>query len=165
MNKPHRTQVVALGAVLELADSVGSGATINELVATMESRDDYYGIVSSEMLLAEQRGMARAECPHLYAAEFADLSDGRRIVLRDDRGWRHWPPNTPTSRWRIANGRELAKMAMLILDPDDNDDWERWVVEQLRSAGVDADPTSVHAAPYRVEFGTRIQHELRQPQQ
>ncbi len=156
-------EVVALGAVVELADPVGSGATVEELDATMQPRDGGYGPVPSKMLLAQRSRMAKTGRPHLYAVEFADLSDGRRIVLRDDRGWRHWPPNTPASRWRIANGREIAKMAILILDPDDNDDWERWVVEQLRSAGVDADPASVHAAPYQVDFGSRVQHELRQP--
>ena len=156
-------EVVALGAVVELADPVGSGAAVEELDFGMQPRDGGYGPVSSKMLLARRSRMTKEGRPHLYAVEFADLGDGRRIVLRADRGWLHWPPNTPASRWRISNGREIAKMAILILDPDDNDDWERWVVEQLRSAGVDADPASVHAAPYQVDFGTRIQHELRQP--
>ena len=158
-------EVVALGAVLELADPVGRGAAIDELGISLQPRDGGYGPVPSEVLLAQRRRMAHTGRSHLYAVEFADLSDGRRIILRDDRGWCHWPPNTPASRWRIANGREIAKMAILILDPDDNDDWEQWVIEQLSSAGVNIDPASVHAAPYRVEFGTRIQHELRQPQQ
>ena len=190
MNQPQRTEVVALGAVLELADPVDLDAALDELVAIIESRDryyrlvpgemqpaeqvrraeaggphDYYCLVPREMQLAQQIRMAKAGIPDLGAVEFADLSDGRRIVLSTDRGWNHWPENTPASRWRIANGREMTKQAILILDPDDNDDWEPWVIEQLRSGGVDADPASVHAAPYRVEFGTRVQHELRQPQQ
>ena len=165
MTTPHQVQVVALGAVLEFADPAGSGATIDELGRDLLPRNGGFGPVPSEMLLAQRSRMAESGTPHLYAVEFADLSDGRRIVLRDDRGWRHWPVNTPTSRWKIANGREIFKMALLILDPDDNDDWERWVVEQLRSVGVDTDPASVHAAPYRVEFGPGVQHELHQPQQ
>jgi hypothetical protein len=165
MTTPHQVQVVALGAVLEFADPAGGGATIDELGRDLLPRNGGFGHVPSEMLLARRSGMAESGAPHLYAVEFADLSDGRRIVLRDDRGWCHWPANTPTSRWTIANGREITKMALIILEPDDNDDWERWVVEQLHSAGVDTDPASVHAAPYRVEFGIRVQHELRQPQQ
>jgi hypothetical protein len=163
-SKKNMVGVVALGAVVELANSVDRSTIVNEVNATMEAGDDYYGLAPSAML-ARRSGMAESGTPHLYAVEFADLSDGRRIVLRDVRGWGHWPVNTPASRWQIANGREITKMALFILDPDDNDDWERWVVEQLHSAGVDTGPASVHAAPYRVEFGIRVQHELRQPQQ
>ena len=98
----------------------------------------------------------------LYAEEFVDLSDGRRVVLKDDRRWDFWPVPRPVSSWRLANGRELTRQTIMMLDPRHNDEWEDWVVERLRTLDVDIDPASVHAAPFRVEFGPRVQHELRQ---
>jgi len=155
-------QVLAIGAVIELDGRGRRESDVVELRADMQPRDGGYGPIPAKMLRNRRDRLAEASIPHLHAVEFAELSDGRRVVLRDDRGWCHWPPNTATSRWRIANGREIVKMAILILDPDDNDDWERWVAEQLRMAGIDVDAASVHAAPYRVELGPRLQHELRQ---
>lgn len=151
----------ALGAVIELDGARRREPGVVELRADMQPRDGGYGPVPAKMLRSRRNRLAQSSIPHLYAVEFAELSDGRRVVLRDDRGWCHWPPNTATSRFKIANGREIVKMAILILDPDDNDDWERWVTEQLHTAGVDVDAASVHAAPYRVELGPRLQHELR----
>lgn len=154
--------VLTIGAVIELDDGGRREAGVVELRADMQPRDGGYGPIPAKMLRNRRNRLAEASIPHLHAVEFAELSDGRRVVLRDDRGWCHWPPNTATSRWRIANGREIVKMAILILDPDNNDDWERWVTEHLRLAGVDVDAASVHAAPYRVELGPRLQHELHQ---
>ena len=155
-------EILALGAVIELDDPGRRESGVVELRADMQPRDGGYGPIDVKMLRNRRIRLADASMPHLYAVEFADLSDGHRIVLRENRGWCHWPPNTPESRWRIANGREIVKMAILILDPDDNDDWERWVTQELRRVGADVDAASVHAAPYRVEFGPALDAALRQ---
>ena len=84
------------------------------------------------------------------------------MILKDDRGWSHWPVHFPYSQWKVADGRELTKEAIMILDPGDDEVWMEWVVERLRFLGIDVDPASVHAAPFQVEFGPRVQHELRQ---
>jgi len=115
-----------------------------------------------EVMLARRRKHLEAGIPSFCAEEFADLSDGRRVLLRDDRGWSHWPVNSPNSLWKVAIGRELTKKATLVLDPDDNEHWMKWVIGSLRFLGINVDPASVHAAPFRIEFGPRVQHELRQ---
>ena len=114
------------------------------------------------MMMAEQRKTLESGELSLYTEEFADLSDGRRVVLKDDRGWSLRPFRYPDSSWKFASGRKLAKEAILVLDPDDHERWMEWVVERLRFLGVEVDPASVHAAPFQVEFGPRVRHELRQ---
>lgn len=100
--------------------------------------------------------------PQFHAEEFADLSDGRRVMLKDDRGWSDWPVNSPDSSWKMATGHELTIEAIAMLNPDDDELWMEWVVERLRLFDIDVDPVSVRAAPFHVEFGPRVQHELRQ---
>ena len=112
--------------------------------------------------MAQQRKALESGELSFYAEEFADLSDGRRVILKDDRGWSLWPFRYPDSSWKFASGRQLTKEAILVLDPDDNERWMEWGVERLRFLGIDVDPASVHAAPFRVEFGPRVRHELRQ---
>ena len=118
-----------------------------------------------EMMMAERRKTLESGELSLYAEEFADLSDGRRVILKDDRGWslqRNRYLRYPDSSWKFANGRKLAEEAILVLDPDDNERWIEWVVGRLRFLGIDVHPASVHAAPFKVEFGPRVRHELRQ---
>ncbi len=144
-----------------------SGLERHKFKAWRAPRPDSYGPIPIKIMLNEYGGLGELSGePGISALEFADLSDGCRIGLRDGRSWSHWPLNTPDSQWASANGHQLANEAILMLDPDDNDDnddWERWIVEELRQVGIEADPTSVHAAPYRIEFGPRLQDMLRQP--
>ena len=122
----------------------------------------YYEQCSPQEMQAQRREMFESGMRELYAEEFADLSDGRRVFLKDDRSWDFWPVPRPESSWRFANGREVTRQTIMMLDPRHHDEWEDWVVERLHTLGVDVDPASVHAAPFRVEFGPRVQHELRQ---
>lgn len=178
--------VAALGAVCEMEDltapprhpkldAIGyvHQSTPAELDAAradrraMQSDSGFaFGIVAPEVALAERRKMLESGRSHFYLEEFADLSDGRRVLLRDDRGWSGWPANPPDSPWKVTNGRELTKAVILVLDPDDhefwNEYWMKWVIERLCFLGIEVDPVSVHVAPFRVEFGPRVQHQLRQ---
>ena len=112
--------------------------------------------------IAERQRMLESGRPQFYAEEFADLSDGRRVILKDDRGWSHWPVNSPDSSWKVATGHELTIEAIVMLDPGDDELWMEWVVERLHFFGVVVDPVSVRAAPFQIEFGPRVRHELRQ---
>ena len=141
-----------------------------KLMGELEDLDlkRFFCTVPPEMMMAERRKKFESGELSLYAEEFADLSDGRRVILKDDRGWsllpNHYPhyPRYLDSSWKFASGRKLAEEAILVLDHDDNERWIEWVVERLRFLGIDVDPASVHAAPFQVEFGPRVQHELRQ---
>ncbi|MCY3851559.1 MAG: hypothetical protein OXF75_12310 [Acidimicrobiaceae bacterium] len=94
------------------------------------------------------------------AEEFADLNDGRRVVLRDGRCWDFWPLNESDSIWRFANGRELTQQTISMLEPVDNDEWFESTLQRLESEGVRVDPASAHAAPFKVEFGPNVKNEL-----
>lgn len=142
-------------------------ASAAELMRELESLgiEGGYCKAPPEMMMAEQRKMLESGELSLYAEEFADMNDGRRVILKDDRGWSLRPnhyPSYPDSSWKFTSGRKLAKEAILVLDPDDNERWIEWVIERLRFLGIDVDPASVHAAPFKIEFGPRVRHELRQ---
>ena len=164
-------EVVALGAVVEIEDLTALPRRPMAYGSYFVGRPTPDGLGAARRprwssppdgLLAERQKMLGAGRPQFYAEEFADLSDGRRVILKDDRGWSHWPVHFPYSQWKVADGRELTKEAILILDPGDDEVWMEWVVERLRFLGIEVDPASVHAAPFQVEFGPRVQHELRQ---
>lgn len=164
--------VVALGAIVEIEDLTGPprwpvlyGGYCVRRPASEElgtPRPLPRRGPETEGLEAERQRMLESGRPQFYAEEFADLSDGRRVILKDDRGWSHWPTNSPDSNWKVATGHELTIEAIVMLDPGDDDLWMEWVIERLRFFGVAVDPVSVRAAPFHVEFGPRVQHELRQ---
>ena len=95
---------------------------------------------SPESMMAGRRKKLESGSLSLYAEEFADLSDGRRVVLKDDRGWSLRPTHRQDSSWKFDNGCALTFEAATILEPDYNELWMEWVVERLDFFGVDVDP-------------------------
>lgn len=105
---------------------------------------------------------------HIGFTEFADLSDGRRVIVRSDRGF-GWNRKRSQSPFHSRMTRE--SFADEIRDYFVQYEEERptppeWIVEHLDSSyGTEIDPLSVYAAmrvPLRVEFGPRIQQFLPQ---
>lgn len=122
---------------------------------------------SQTSILAEserKKLLAEGEA-HFLLKEFADLSDGRRVILKDDRGWSRWPPKRGNSAWKRCTGRELTQYVLKVLDTDDHDEWHQWVLDQFRSLELDVDASSVHCAPYVVEYGPDVSNELRKHNQ
>lgn len=170
-------EISALGSVCELEDLAESPR-----IPTLDGRDladnrtvpedgnfprwkirSLGTVASSKAIQRERQELLESGAMVIYATEFADLSDGRRVILKDDRGWTDWARESQESPWKIASGREMTRSTILTLDPDEDDwEWLEWVVERLLQLGFEVDPISVHAAPYRVEFGPLLQHELRQ---
>ena len=113
--------------------------------------------------------------------EFAEISDGRRLTLRADRGWGTGrvriayvlddtdergpgPPTVPfdlSDPWQFETRKTLTKSVLACVDPDDDEQWYEWVVDRLGELDVVVDAASVRAAPYRVEFGPLLDSELR----
>lgn len=175
--------VIALGAVCELED-----VTAPPRVPILDGRDDislsderseeadkvdeksnrrqssgFIGQVAPRSIREPQVQEAHEiELSFFYVEEFADLSDGRRVVLRDDRGWYSWPVNSSNRGYKHASGRELTKYAISCLDPDDDEEWIDWIVNRLLSLGIVVDPTTVHSAHFFIEFGPLVQRELRE---
>lgn len=98
--------------------------------------------------------------------EFADLSDGRRVTVRSDRGW-SWSCNHSLGAWY---GQTRTRFTREVRDYFEAEAEEccpitsEWVVERLqRLYGVEIDPASVDAAlqlPLQVEFGPRLHEQL-----
>ena len=102
----------------------------------------------------------------LSFSEFADLSDGQRVIIRDDRGfgwsWKHMPdPWYGTTRESLADEVRdylLAEEGDCCPIPPES------VIEHLqRCYDLEVDAASVQAAlqlPRRIEFGTRLLEKL-----
>lgn len=174
--------VVALGAICEVAEDNAvkyADEPVPELPTDGPRPSPYHPGLPIQDDADGSEPMQR----HLSLTEFADLSDGRRVTLRDDRGFSSslhavdWDPDTgevkeaswhPGSRleslvsdpWRFETRESLTRDVIAALDPDDDQEWCEWVVERLRSLGIEVDLESLEAAPYRVEFGSRVLEEL-----
>ena len=107
----------------------------------------------------------RSEIGSLSVTEFADLSDGQRVVLRNDRGygwiWGDSPGPLPgVTRQSLA---EDIRYYLVQLE----EDWPtppEWVVELVAHLyEIEIDLASVQAAlraPYHVEFGPHLSQQL-----
>ena len=98
--------------------------------------------------------------------EFADLSDGRRVTVRSDRGW-SWSCNHSLGAWYRQTRTRFTKEVRDYFDAEAEECCTitpEWVVERLqRLYGVEIDPASVDAAlqlPLQVEFGPRLHEQL-----
>jgi len=106
-------------------------------------------------------------------SQFVDLEDGRRVVWSDDRSFGGMPTaEDPAMQRRVRDalpnalnfrsGRHLVREALLVLDEDHPYDYPDVVLAGLQRIGMDVDPISVYAAPFRIEFGPALQAQLPQ---
>ena len=143
--------VVALGAVCELKADSSTG----------------FGFRPGEVPQRATLGFS--------LVEFADLDDGQRLVLRADRGWRSAlhaaykkgsaapPPPLPfdvSDPWLGVTRERLTKNVMATLDPDDDEQHHRWLVDRLAELGVAVEVEVVATLPFRVELGQLLEDEL-----
>lgn len=94
--------------------------------------------------------------------EFAALSDGRRVVVRSDRGWT-WGWNHSRGAWYGETRASFTKQVRDYFEAEAEECCPitvEWVAERLqRLHGVNIDPASVDAAlrlPLEVEFGPHL---------
>ena len=91
-------------------------------------------------------------------SEWAELSDGRRVVLHeaigfdsvlsvDDDPWIHYDADLVRS----------GVLSAVLPDEDDGEDhpWD-WLLELLAEQGVDATEAELRAVPYEVELGPEV---------
>jgi hypothetical protein len=93
--------------------------------------------------------------------EFADLTEGRRITLHEDRGF------TISAQWRYLTLDDLERDVRTTVLPDDDDTqdehpWE-WLAELLHVRGVDATAEELRLVPYNVVFSERLRARLGSP--
>lgn len=99
---------------------------------------------------------------HLYA----ELSDGRRHLLLDDRGW-GGPGSTPIAH----DGREqIEATARMVVGPDGPgpgetdeemaDSYWSWMETWLREAGIAARAAELRHLPHDVEIGAHLREQI-----
>ena len=98
--------------------------------------------------------------------EFADLSDGRRVIIRNDRGF-SWSMSDRSDPWDGTTQQSLADEVRDYLLAEEEDCCSippELVIEHLqRCYDLEVDVASVQAAlqlPRRIEFGTRLLERL-----
>lgn len=177
--------VVALGAVCELDDGEPRGSTIDGSTVPTAPREAAPDPdpVPARLRRVRRRHAALEDAPRwqrrweayrerrrkhvgIRFTEFADLSDGRRVLMRDDRGygwsWRHSPgPWHGDTRESLADDARdyfaYEEENCCLVTPE-------WVVEHIqRHHGLQIDAASAQVAiglPRRIEFGPRLLQEL-----
>lgn len=97
----------------------------------------------------------------------AELTDGRRVLLLDDRGW---ASSGPPDLWDRTSVDEITDTARMVVGPDEpfegrsHEDMEvdHWThLEQiLRWHGVGIEATELAQLPHDVELSTRLRARL-----
>ena len=96
--------------------------------------------------------------------EFADLADGRRLTLHEERGFSGWTIATrgpaPSDQWRGLTLEKLERDVRTTVLPDDDDTqdehpWE-WLAGLLHVHGVEATAEELRLLPYDVVFSERL---------
>jgi hypothetical protein len=96
--------------------------------------------------------------------EFAELADGRRLTLHEERGFTcslaasRGP--APSDQWRYLTLENLERDVRTTVLPDDDDTqdehpWE-WLAGLLHDHGVDATTEELRLLPYEVVFSERL---------
>lgn len=121
-------------------------------------------VTTGHMAVYQHRSMTkrerRKESDSLSVTEFADLSDGQRVILRNDRGygWGPWPSVTRESL--VESIRDY-----FVQLEEDRPTSPEWVVELVAHLyDIKIDLASVQAAlraPHHVEFGPHLSQQLR----
>jgi hypothetical protein len=96
--------------------------------------------------------------------EFAELADGRRLTLHQDRGFAGVTMASrgpaPSDQWRSLTLEELKRDVRTTMLPDDDDTqdehpWE-WLAGLLHVHGVEATAEELRRLPYDVVFSQRV---------
>lgn len=161
--------VVLMGAICDLKDETFSRRFskdeinfINHNRSARAIRTGQFFSICAPFVPEEAQSASVEHTPllDLRLTEFADIDDGTRVILKDDRGWSSSFGMSRNRPQHVVTGREIATMATLVLEPDDNLLWCEEMLELLISSGHRVDPVSVHSAPFRIEFGERLQDKL-----
>ncbi len=155
--------VVALGAICEIKDRYSTQKP-DQRIAVISERAirtrQFFTTFDGELIPRQDRENGESTLD-LSLWEFAELSNGQRIVYKDDRGWSESTVSYGGREQRPITGREVATTATLVLEPDDALEWLTEIVAELSILGYSVDPNSVYSSPFRIEFGPKLQSKLR----
>lgn len=162
-NIDYEHTVVALGAICEIKDRNATQKP-DQRITIMSERAlrtrEFFTTFDGEEIPRQDRENNESTLD-LSLWEFAELSDGQRVVYKDDRGWSESTVSYRGREQRSITGREVATTATLVLEPDDALEWLTEIVAELYMLGYSVDPNSVYSSPFRIEFGPKLQSKLR----
>ena len=97
--------------------------------------------------------------------EFAELADGRRLTLHEERGFTTSRGPAPSDMWWYLTLEHLERDVRTTVLPDDDDTqdehpWE-WLAGLIRAHGVEATAEELRLLPYDVVFSERLRARLR----
>ena len=103
---------------------------------------------------------AFARSLHVDVTEVAVLSDGREVVLLDDRGWSSSGPS-PEEQWARLDVAAVEQDVRNVVLPDDAEvsgEEHEWQVfaDALARAGVAADVAALREVPYAIVLSERL---------
>ena len=97
----------------------------------------------------------------------AELEDGRRVLLLDDRGWSE---SGPAGIWRMTSVEDIALTARTVVGPDEPYSGRTYtdmaaghwatLAGTLRQQGVAADAAELERLPHDVVLGKRLLERL-----
>jgi hypothetical protein len=163
------TTVVGLGVwcdyvtVDEYRQSLADRALANEHVEPPATGGwmPFPSHITADQIEAEVENFRRGL--HFRVEEFAMLSDGRRLVLSNDRGWGGSMSGGrgPDDMWAYETVETIERTALNVVLPDDAEDtgeehpWEL-LAERIRAFGVETTPEELKRLPYDVELSQRL---------
>lgn len=99
--------------------------------------------------------------------EFVTLSDGRRLLLSNDRGWGGSMSGGrgPDDMWAYLTIEDIERTALNVVLPDDAEEtgeehpWD-WLAERIRALGVETTSEELRQLPYDVVLSERLRARL-----
>ena len=132
------------------------------------SRSPFPSIVTADQVEQVEQAVKEFRCGlHFRVEEFATLSDGRRLVLTDDRGWGSSGPRGVgrDGLWAYETVETIESTVRNVVLPDDAEEtgeehpWT-WLAERIRALGVETTPEELRQLPYDVVLSDRLRTRL-----
>lgn len=122
-------------------------------------------------LAKETPGHGGGTALHFDFTEYAMLDDGRRILLRGDRGLSCGPltmANMLTGKyavpeidpWLHITAETLERSVLTALEYDTPEEQEREIASRLLAQGITVNPETACTAVWQVEFGKSVSEKL-----
>jgi hypothetical protein len=92
-------------------------------------------------------------------SDWAELTDGRRVVLPDgDLGYTSML-NTNIDLWAFTDAHSARASGLVVVLPNEDDGEDRpwaWLLDLLAEQGIASTDAELRAVPYEVELGTEL---------
>lgn len=173
----HR--IVEFVTVCDLVDGPEAGHLVNEDYFLRQAADERITDLGSSARTCEvrrrwnwvpavkdtkRRTRRRYRQEHFNLSEFAHLDDGRRLLIRNDRGWTNSSRQAGPGKLQLDR-QQIESYARTVLRDDENAYSAPWLCARIRRLyDINIDPPSVTQAwksSLVIEIGVKLEIELR----